>query len=131
MAWNGGAWTRFVEATPPAGLDLTGALVVVPGWHPGWQPNAFVIPFFPPEIAFLRIVAHDDPAGRLVTGYDAAIAARIAAHAGALLVLMTPGGETHVSASLARHALAADFAACHRIEASIGRPLALCPVRRE
>lgn len=130
MAWGDGMGDRFVEAMPPEDPDLADALVVVPGWHPGWQPNAFVIPFFPPQVAFVRIIAHDDPAGRLVTGYDEAIAARIASHAGALRVLMTPGGEIHVAASLARHGLAADFAQCRPVTASIGRTLALCPVHR-
>ncbi|PWS36678.1 hypothetical protein DFH01_16220 [Falsiroseomonas bella] len=130
IAWDGAMGAPFVAAAPPGGMALEGALVVVPGWHPGWRPNAFVIPFFPPEVPFLRIVAHDDPAGRLVTGFDAEIARRIATHPGPVLVLMTPGGEAHVTASLARHNLAAEFAACRRLTTSIGGPLALCPVGR-
>jgi hypothetical protein len=75
-------------------------------------------------------VAYDDPAGRLFAGADAEIAVRIAAHDDPLFVLMTPGGEGHVGASLARHDLTAGFAPCRRIAAGIGRPLALCPARR-
>lgn len=124
-------WEPFVAARPPSGMDLTGGLVVVPGWHPGWRANAFTIPFFPPELSFLRIIAHDDPGNRLVTGFDAEIARRIATHRGPLFVLYTPGGETHVAASLARHALATDFTGCGRLTTSIGGPLALCPVQRK
>jgi len=131
IPWDGAQFRPFVEAAPPAGMDLRGALVVVPGWHPGYRPNAFVIPFFPPEIGFLRIVAHDDPAGLLVTGFEGEIARRIAAHQGPLFALMTPGGEEPVGASLARHRLVADFSRCGRIGTSIGGPLALCPVGRE
>ncbi|WP_137177908.1 hypothetical protein [Roseomonas sp. AR75] len=130
IPWAGALWSPFVAVAPPEGMALDDALVVVPGWHRGWRPNAFVIPFFPPEVPFLRIVAHDDPAGRLVTGFDGEIAQRIATHEGSLLVLMTPGGEAPVAASLARHGLVADFAACRRLTTSIGGPLALCPLRR-
>jgi hypothetical protein len=130
IAWAGAQWAPFVAARPPEGMDLRNALVVVPGWHPGWRANAFTIPFFPPEVSFVRIIAHDDPANRLVTGFDDEIARRIATHPGPILVLYTPPGEAHVAASLARHALVADFAACGRLWTSIGGPLALCPVRR-
>jgi hypothetical protein len=130
IPWNGAQFAPFVQAASPVGMDLTGALVVVPGWHPGYRPNAFVIPFFPPAVGFLRIIAHDDPAGLLVTGFEDAIARRIASHDGPVFVLMTPGGEEPVSASLARHRLVADFRQCGRLTTSIGGPLALCPVRR-
>ncbi len=132
IPWNGAQFAPFVQAAPPEGMDLAGALVMVPGWHPGgYRPNAFVIPFFPPQIGFLRIVAHDDPAGLLVTGFEAEIARRIADHPGPRFVLMSPGGEAPVAASLARHRLVADFGACGRLTTSIGGPLVLCPVRRE
>ncbi|WP_270936180.1 hypothetical protein [Falsiroseomonas oryzae] len=132
IAWGGSHWRPFVSAVPPVGMDLTGGLVVVPGWHPGWRANAFTIPFFPPDLPFLRIIAHDDPAGRLVTGFDDEIARRIATHAGPLFVLWTPTerGRPHVTASLARHGLVTDFAGCGRLQTSIGGPLEVCPVRR-
>lgn len=128
--WNGTQLGRFVEAVPPAGVDLSGAMVVVPGYHPGWTPNAFAIPFFPPEVPFLRILATDNPTERLATGFEAMATARIAAHAGPFFVLAMPGGEEHVAASLARHGLVADFAGCRPVAVSIGGPLALCPARR-
>lgn len=128
--WNGRQLDRFVEVAPPAGMDLSGAMIVVPGYHRGWEPNAFVIPFFPPDVPFLRILAFDNPAERLATGFEAMATERIAAHAGPFFALVLPHAEGHVAASLARHGLLADFAGCRPLVANIGKPLELCPVRR-
>ncbi|WP_043834598.1 hypothetical protein [Muricoccus aerilatus] len=131
LPWNGTQFDRFVKAVPPAGMDLSGAMIVVPGYHPGWRPNAFVIPFFPPEVSFLRILAFDNPAERMAMGFEAMATERIAAHVGPFFVLETPGGEEHVAASLARHGLTAEFSGCRPVAANAGSPLALCPARRE
>lgn len=128
--WDGTQFSRFIEAVPPAGMDLTGAMVVVPGYHPGWRPNAFVIPFFPTEVTFLRILATDNPAERLATGFEAFASERIRAHAGMLFVLEMPGRDEHIAASLAQHGLLADFAGCRPVTVNIGGPLALCPAKR-
>ena len=65
-------------------------------------------------------------------GMNGVLLWRIATHQGPILVLHTPSerGRPFVEASLARHRLTADFAACGQLATSIGGPLALCPVQR-
>jgi hypothetical protein len=130
LPWGNLAWQPFVQVRPPDGFDFSAAMVVAPSWYPGWQPYAFVIPFFPPDMSFIYIVGREVPDVALVSRFLPEIADRIARHTGPLYVLYTPPGEADVAASLARHGLVADFAGCRPVVANIGRPFALCPVSR-
>jgi hypothetical protein len=128
--WGDLAWRPFVHAAPPPGLDLGGALVVAPGWYPGWQPYAFVIPFFPREVAFVHVLGQPHQDALLFEGFLPWIDRRIASHDGPIHLLYTPPGEAYAAESIAAHGLVADFASCRPIAATLGRPLSLCPVSR-
>lgn len=129
VSWRDLAWRPFVQASPPD-ADLDGAIVVAPGWYPGWQPYAFVIPFFPREVAFVHILGRPHQDALLFSGFLPWIEERIARHAGPIHLLYTPPGEEHAADSLAAHGLVADFAACRPITATLGRTFSLCPVAR-
>lgn len=131
VSWEGRLWQPFLLAEPPAEIDYGDALVLIPGWHPGWYPKAWVIPFFPPETAFSRIRAVKPAAEELLL-LDGAVAERIEAHRGPLYALFTdsPLSLPPVVESLARVSLRPDFAACRAVAVNAGHPLKLCPVRR-
>ncbi|WP_137179526.1 hypothetical protein [Roseomonas sp. AR75] len=130
LPWGGGAFLPYVHATVPAEFDYRDAIVVAPGWSPGWQPYGYTIPFFPPQVAFVHVLGAEHQDARIFEGFLPWIERRIAEHRGPIYLLYTPPHRDAPAASIAKHGLVADFAACRPIRGSIGRELALCPVRR-
>lgn len=139
-------WTdRFVEAEAPALPHPDATLVVVTGF----EPVAFVIPAFPPPVAFVRIQGYldnnhpddGDQGDDGDTGLDRRVRERLARHRGDLYLLFPDWAarehpdwaareRERAVAALRRYGLEADFGACRPIIANLADYVRLCPVAR-
>lgn len=123
--WGPGLGGSVVEVTVPAFADPSRTLILMTGL----APTAYVIPAFPPEIAFLRPVSylanpeHD-------TLFIRTIRDRIAAHEGELLALMPFWDHESADKFMPMLGLAVDFGACRRLPNNLDETLELCPVRK-
>ncbi len=124
--WGPGLGGRFVEVSPPVFADSSRTLILMAGL----APTAFVIPSFPPEIAFLRPVSYlvgPDHSTRFVE----TLKARITAHTGEIFTLQ-PEWERHaVRDSFPLLGLAADFEGCRKLPNTLDNTIEICPVRRQ
>jgi hypothetical protein len=118
-------WTgRYVEAQLPA-IEPDAMVLGV-----GKYPFAYLIPFAPPTVPWLRID------GWLVgpkdgTGLATMMEQRVAAQRGPLYVIFAAWERNDRDRALAAYGLAADDAACTTVTSNIGRPLAFCRVVRK
>ncbi|MGH8572627.1 MAG: hypothetical protein ACREX8_08635, partial [Gammaproteobacteria bacterium] len=114
----------------------------------GFEPVAFVIPAFPPPVAFVRLQGylndHPDDGDRGDdgdTGLDRRVRERLARHRGDLYLLFPEwAAREHpdwaarerkiAAAALLRYGLEADFGACRPVPANLADYVRLCPVAR-
>jgi len=124
--WGPGFGGRFVEVSPPDFDDPSRTLILMAGL----APTAFVIPSFPPGIAFLRPVSYlagPDHSTRFIE----TLKARIAAHSGEIFTLQPEWERYAARDSFPLLGLAADFESCRKLPNSLDDTLEICPVRRQ
>ena len=130
-------WTeRFVEVEAPALPRPDATLVVITGF----EPVAFVIPAFPPPVAFVRLQGYLNNPDDGDTGLNRRVRERLARHGGDIYLLFSDWGAEHPDwaareqeitvAALLRYGLAADFGACRPVTANLADYVRLCPVAR-
>ncbi len=123
--WEPGLGGAVVQVDAPPFADPARTLILMTGL----APTAYVIPAFPPEIAFLRPVSylanpeHD-------TLFIQTIKARIAAHDGDILALMPSWDHESAEKFLPMLNLAADLEACRPLPNNLDETLELCPVTK-
>lgn len=121
--WAPGLGGPFVDVAPPV-LDDPNTLVLMTGL----APTAYVIPAFPPEVAFLRPVSylagpdHD-------TLFIQTVKQRLAAHKGTVLILQPSWDHETAEKFLPMLGLAPDHANCRKLPNALDDTLELCPVR--
>jgi len=122
--WAPGLGGPFVDVARPA-LDDPNTLILMTGL----APTAFVIPAFPPEVAFLRPVSylagpdHD-------TLFIQTVKRRLAAHKGTVLILQPSWDHETAEKFLPMLGLAPDHANCKKLPNALDDTLELCPVRK-
>lgn len=126
--WGRMAWTpRWVEAEVPPIADPDHTMVLMGGY---WAIS-HVIPFFPPQIPFVRIQSNFLQPDSVGNGHLAWLQARVAAHRGPFLMLSTIPDTAGAGRAAALMGLRLNPAGCRPIPNNLGEPLALCPVVRE
>lgn len=120
--WAPGLGGAFVDVTAPV-LDDPNTLVLMTGL----APTAYVIPAFPPEVAFLRPVSYlaGPDQGTL---FIQTVKQRLAAHRGTVLVLEPSWDHETAEKFLPMLGLAPDHANCKKLPNGLDDTLELCPV---
>ncbi|HEY1153131.1 MAG TPA: hypothetical protein VGE73_04710, partial [Pseudolabrys sp.] len=122
--WAPGLGGPFVDVAPPV-LDDPNTLILMTGL----APTAYVIPAFPPEVAFLRPVSylagpdHD-------TLFIQTVKQRLAAHTGTVLILQPSWDHETAEKFLPMLGLVPDHAGCRKLPNALDDTLELCPVRK-
>jgi hypothetical protein len=97
----------------------------------GHEAMAFVIPYFPRTIPFLRIDGWLVQGSDSATGLARAMRARVAGHRGPLLVLFSAKELTASLAALRSYSMALETGrSCSQVISNIVEPLTLCSVIR-
>lgn len=100
----------------------------------GREPLAYLIPFFPPAVRFVRIESYFTGPSETPNGFDRRMEELIADHRGPLYVIYRLGEGKESEKALRAYGLISDPAACEllrpHIEKHLKAPLAFCPVRR-
>lgn len=114
---------RYVEVTAPDIAPDEQAMVLMTGF----APMAFVIPYFPPSIPFLRIDGYL-AAAHETTGLTERLHRRVRDHHGRRYVLFAPNEKDTVPSALAAYGLALDDSPCRPVPSNLTEPLRLCLV---
>jgi hypothetical protein len=127
-SWGRIAWSdRLVEVEVPAVADPDRTLVLMAGY----QPMSFVIPEFPPGIAFLRIQSnfvHPDPSPN---GFKDLIRARLDAHDGDVFVMSTVPDTDIAADAAAFWGYRPDPSSCRIVTSNLNEPLSFCRAYRQ
>jgi len=125
VPWGAGLGGRFVDVAAPVLAEPENTLILMTGF----APTSFVIPAFPPQIAFLRPHSYlVEPGHR--TLFNAAMHGRIAAHTGAIFLLQASWEHWAAEEALPALGLEADFDQCRPVSNNLDKDLELCAVRR-
>ena len=121
MPWRPGS---FAAVTPPIvdHPETTLALIT------GNDPVAWVIPAFPPQLAFLRIYGALNIADAPDNGFNARPRTRVASHRGDIFVLFPEKESDNAVASLAGYGLQPDLGDCRTIASNLGDYVRWCRV---
>jgi len=129
--WGHVPWSaHHFDVEPPALADPSRTIVVLPGI----EPTAFVVPFFPPEMRFIRISrwileSPAPPTGLERLAYDA-----VAQHRGPIFALFRASEREVAAKALGLRGLRLAPDGCRRlvVRAEMHRPdgLAFCTVER-
>lgn len=127
--WGRIPWTeKWVMATAPAIADPKDTLVLITGY----EPLSYLIPFFPPEIRFIRIHGGFNWPGWKTTRFWTLFHRLIDDHQGPIYVLYNPHEEGFARLHLAEYGLALAAGRCRTMPSNIGYlPYALCPLKRD
>jgi len=122
QTWSG----RYVDVAAPALAAPERTMILLAG-H---APMAYVIPFFPREIPFVRIDGWLVQGGDRITGLARAMRARVAGHSGSLYMLFAPVERELVLDAAKNYdlELILDERFCRVVTSNIDDPLWLCPV---
>lgn len=134
--WSRLPWrSSYFGVTPPAMPIGSGTAANQPGMVllVGLDPVGYLVPFFPPEVRFVRIEGFFNAASTTVTGLDRVIDATVRQHRGPLAVIYRKQkGQTIAERALAAYGLRMQSADCRDvqsgIEAMAEQPLRFCPV---
>jgi len=124
--WSHEPWQDgpFVTATPPPIPQPDRALALISGM----DPVGYLVPFFPPQIPFIRIQGFLNGPDQPPNGLNDRVRAVIAAHHGDFF-LLTPKAEFELAEnSLRAYGLAADFAGCMPVASNLGDRARWCRV---
>lgn len=124
--WGPGLGGRFVDVAAPVLSNPDSALVLMFGV----APTSYVIPAFPPTVAFLRPVSYLAGLDQ-ETAFIETIRTRVRAHTGDIFTVQ-PSWERHAAQeNLPRLGLNPVFSACRPLVNNLDDALELCPVVRE
>lgn len=127
-----GTWGRvpygdtFVSATPPEIAEPAQALVLLAG-H---APVAWTIPFFPPEVSFVRIQGFINSPEDGDTGLNRKIRNRIESTPGAIYMLAPQQDRAFADTMLSYYGLALDVQNCRAVSGNLAPNIELCRVNR-
>lgn len=125
VPWGPGLGGKVVDVVVPDLTDPAATLVLMTGF----APTAFVIPAFPPAVAFLRPHSYFiEPSHR--TRFNAVMHARIATHRGDIYVLHAVWEKAVSEQVLPLLGLRLEAAACRPVRANLDAELELCAVTR-
>lgn len=117
-----------VEVPPLADPDRSIVLAT------GYDPIAYMIPFFPPAVRFLRIQGFVTGPSATPNAHDRLMQAAVAAHDGPLYILFREYEERAAVEGLAAYRLAADRRRCvamvPHVEPQPQHPFYFCPVEK-
>ncbi len=132
-----GTWGRvpwgddYFGVTPPALSDPDQTMVLMAGV----DPMAYVIPFFPQTIRFLRIQSYFTGPSDRPNGYDRLMHQLVAQHSGPLYILYRSYEQDTARAALQAYGLQLQLGHCQalrpHIEAGLKDPLLFCPAIRQ
>jgi len=126
--WGHSPWQEgaFVTATTPPIAHPDQTMVLVTGYSPvGW-----LVPFFPPQIPFIRIHGFLNTPEEGRVGLNAEAARRIDAHQGDFF-LLSPFDELDKSGlALNAYNLRGDFDSCRVVASNLSNHARWCPVYR-
>jgi hypothetical protein len=129
--WERVAWGRSYFGVQPPPLEQPERTVVLMA---GLEPTAYLIPFFPHAVRFLRIQSYFTGPSAQPNGLDRRMQRVVAAHDGPLLALFRSYEREAVHAALRFYGLKLTPGSCAElrphIESHIRYPLLLCPVER-
>jgi hypothetical protein len=94
----------------------------------GYEPMAFVIPYFPPSIPFIRIENWLTSPNAPATGLTDLMHRRVKEHRGTRYVLFQPNEEESAPKALAAYGLNLNESSCRPVASSAIDPLKLCLV---
>jgi hypothetical protein len=127
IASIGGHWRgAYVEVHVPPIADPTHTLAVMAGI----EPMGYIVPAFPPEIAFLRIDGWlDTPSSH--SAFGDRMRARIDAHDGPIFGVFIERERNRALAAFAADGLVLAERDCATIRANVGQPLLWCSLQRK
>ena len=115
--WGRVPWTeKWVMATPPKLADSDHTLVLIAG-H---EPLAYLIPFFPPTVRFLRIHSGFTGPYERATRFNVEMHRIVDGHRGPLYALFNPNETGFANTHLRAYGLAIDASACQSVPSNIG-----------
>ncbi|TAL01803.1 MAG: hypothetical protein EPO08_08910 [Rhodospirillaceae bacterium] len=126
--WEHSPWQEgpFVTATPPPIERPDQTLAIITGTNPvGW-----LIPFFPPQIPFIRIYGYMNAPGQVGNGMNDAAQALIDAHQGDFFLVAPEKEFDNAVSSLRAYRLRADFDTCRPVPSNLGDYVRWCRVYR-
>jgi hypothetical protein len=120
--WRGG----YVDVSYPPLADPTRTLVVMAGI----DPMGYVVPSFPPQVAFVRIDGWlDSPQSHSVFGDQ--MRARIDAHKGPIFGMFAEHERDRAIAAFDADGLVPATSECDTITSNVGEPLQWCALKRK
>jgi hypothetical protein len=96
----------------------------------GTDPVAWLIPFFPPQIPFIRIYGYLNDPHQPRNGLNMRARAAIDGHRGAFYVLYPKDEAPNMAESLAAYGLAPELSSCQAIMSNLGDYARWCRVYR-
>jgi hypothetical protein len=127
--WGRASWPLsadyFNVPVPP--IDQPAASMVIMA---GWQPAAYVIPKFPPELRFIRIQGNFTSPDDVENRHNALMRDIVAAHPGPLYLLFTDHEYADVIQALSVYRLEIVWPPCREMPSSLDGRLVFCPLKR-
>jgi hypothetical protein len=127
--WGRRPWTSdyFDVKLPPLAADPASIVLVT-----GHDPMAYMIPFFPPQVRFLRIQGFVTGPSAALNATDRLMTSALAEHRGPVLILYRSYEEWHALNALDFYGLQLDRSSCQRfvpgVEPQQEHPFYLCRV---
>jgi hypothetical protein len=123
----GGKWRdKFVDVSVPPIADPDHTMVVMAGV----EPMGYIVPAFPPQIAFLRIDGWlDTPSSH--SAFGDRMRARIDAHHGPIFGVFVEWERKRALDAFAADGLVLEGADCATIRSNVGVPLWWCALKRK
>ena len=128
-SWGRAPWPGTADyfAVPvPMIPDPAHSLVLMAGW----QPTAYVIPKYPPELRFIRIQSNFTSPDDVENRHNALMQAIVGAHRGPLYVLFTDHEYADVIAALKVYGLAIVWPPCVDLPSNLDQRLVFCPLEQ-
>jgi hypothetical protein len=130
--WHWGPLREHLIGVELPDMDVSGDMVLLVGW----RPKAFVIPFFPTDVSFVR-VSGDPPSNVVFSKLKSLVADRIATHSGRFVMLIhseqiTDPSDPPAWTTIDEYGLKARLDECKALRTTldVAGPLLLCPVER-
>ncbi len=116
LHWGRVSWSDdYFGVTPPAIPDPDHTIVLAAGY----APTAYLIPFFPPQIRFLRIQSYFTGSSPMPNGTDRLMQKLVAEHRGPLYILYQHDEEPIADSSLQAYGLKRQTNTCQTLRPHI------------